>query len=109
MDLDGQGPTIRSEHHGNIEFRRLAAENGGKHRDDLGAGKPQRRLSVRECARIQSFPDDLELVVPACKKGEGVSGSDGYKLVGNAVPPLLGYHIARRLDELWAFLFGAKG
>lgn len=105
VDLDGQGPTIRSEHHGNIEFRRLSAENGGKHRDELLAGLPQRRLSVRECARIQSFPDDLEFVIGK----EGVSGSDGYKLVGNAVPPLLGYHIARRLDSLWPFLFGLKG
>lgn len=109
VDLDGQGPTIRSEHHGNIEFRRLAAENGGKHKQDLASGKPQRRLSVRECARIQSFPDDLELVIPGGGKGQGVSGSDGYKLVGNAVPPFLAYHIARRLDALWPFLFGAKG
>jgi DNA (cytosine-5)-methyltransferase 1 len=109
VDLDGQGPTIRSEHHGNIEFRRLAVENGGKHKQDLASGKPQRRLSVRECARIQSFPDDLELVIPGNGKGQGVSGSDGYKLVGNAVPPFLGYHIARRLDALWPFLFGAKG
>ena len=110
VDLDGQGPTIRSEHHGNIEFRRLAVENGGKHEAEIAAGLPQRRLSVRECARIQSFPDDMELVIGkdhSC--GEVVSGSDGYKLVGNAVPPLLGYHVARRLDHLWTFLFGSKG
>ena len=30
INLDGMGPTIRSEHHGNIEFRRLSAEHGGK-------------------------------------------------------------------------------
>lgn len=37
-----------------------------------------RRLSVRECARIQTFPDDFIF------KYQSVS--DGYKMVGNAVP-----------------------
>lgn len=93
----GLAPTIRSEHHGNIEFRRLSLENGGKIEAEFDL--PQRRLSVRECARIQTFPDDFEFV------GNGVCGSDAYKLVGNAVPPLLAYHIAKRLDELWESFF----
>lgn len=38
-----------------------------------------RRLSVRECARIQSFPDDFVFVYQDVR--------DGYKMVGNAVPP----------------------
>jgi DNA (cytosine-5)-methyltransferase 1 len=109
VDLDGQGPTIRSEHHGNIEFRRLAKENGGKIKSEIAAGLPQRRLSVRECARIQSFPDDLDFVINGEGESKVVSGSEGYKLVGNAVPPFLGFHIARRLDQLWPFLFGARG
>ena len=33
--LDGLAPTIRSEHHGNIEFRRLSKEHGGKHKTEL--------------------------------------------------------------------------
>jgi DNA (cytosine-5)-methyltransferase 1 len=107
VDLNAPGPTIRSEHHGNIEFRRLGAENGGRIRRELSSGLPQRRLSVRECARIQGFPDDMELVFGGSGGAPGLSGSDGYKLVGNAVPPLLGYHIARRLEHLWAFLFGS--
>ena len=37
-----------------------------------------RRLSVRECARIQGFPDDFEFVY--------TSVNDGYKMIGNAVP-----------------------
>lgn len=97
VNLKGLAPTIRSEHHGNIEFRRLSLENGGKIEDEFDL--PQRRLSVRECARIQTFPDDFEFV------GNGVCGSDAYKLVGNAVPPLLAYHIAKRLDELWESFF----
>lgn len=30
INIKGLGPTIRSEHHGNIEFRRLSEEHGGK-------------------------------------------------------------------------------
>lgn len=102
VDLNGVAPTIRSEHHGNIEFRRLSVEHGGKHTCELKKGLPERRLSVRECARLQTFPDDFEFV----KQGEAkISASEGYKLVGNAVPPLLAFHIAWRLQELWPRLF----
>lgn len=45
-----------------------------------------RRLSVRECARIQSFPDHFRFIYHDV--------SDGYKMVGNAVPPRLGRAIA---------------
>lgn len=37
-----------------------------------------RRLSVRECARIQTFPDDFIFLYDKIE--------DGYKMVGNAVP-----------------------
>jgi DNA (cytosine-5)-methyltransferase 1 len=40
--------------------------------------KPYRRLSVRECARIQTFPDDFIF------KYDYIN--NGYKMVGNAVP-----------------------
>lgn len=45
-----------------------------------------RRLSVRECARIQTFPDSFRFVYSDVK--------DGYKMVGNAVPPRLAYFLA---------------
>jgi len=106
VKLHDIGPTIRSEHHGNIEFRRLSAENGGKLVDELEKGLPERRLSVRECARIQTFPDDYEFIIPANGKAKGVSASDAYKIIGNAVPPLLGYHIAKRLEKNWELYFG---
>nr|WP_239803858.1 DNA cytosine methyltransferase [Campylobacter sp. RM12651] len=50
-----------------------------------------RRLSVRECARIQSFPDDFIF--------EYNSIYDGYKMVGNAVPPKLSIKIAEEIKN----------
>lgn len=100
VSLAGPGPTIRAEHHGNIEFRRLSEENGGKHAAELKKGLAQRRLTVRECARIQTFPDEYEFVIP-----NKLSASDGYRLIGNAVPPLLAYRLAQRLEDIWDELF----
>lgn len=106
VNLNGIGPTIRSEHHGNIEYRRLSAEHGGKYQDELDAGLQERRLTIRECARIQTFPDDYKFVIPAEDGEKSVSASDAYKLIGNAVPPLLAYHIAKRLEDNWSKYFG---
>ena len=107
VNLDGIGPTIRSEHHGNIEFRRLSPEHGGKYKNEIRKGFKERRLSVRECARIQTFPDDFEFVRKPSDLGKEfkLTASEGYKLVGNAVPPLLAFHIAWRLQELWPLIF----
>ena len=107
--LDRIGPTIRSEHHGNIEYRRLSREHGGAMEEELNAGLPERRLTPRECALIQTFPPDYPFV---SYKGNGVrfklSASGAYKVIGNAVPPVLAYHIAKRLQELWPLYFGEE-
>jgi DNA (cytosine-5)-methyltransferase 1 len=107
VNLEKLAPTIRSEHHGNIEFRRLQVENGGKMTEELKKGYKERRLTLRECARIQTFPDDFNFVIPnKDRKGSfEVSPSVGYKLVGNAVPPLLAYHIAKKIESNWSFYF----
>jgi DNA (cytosine-5)-methyltransferase 1 len=104
VDLKGLSPTIRSEHHGNIEFRRLSLELGGKNLHEIEAGLKMRRLTVRECARIQTFPDDYEFVRDKPTEYP-LSGTDGYKIIGNAVPPLLAYHIADKLESIWHQLF----
>lgn len=105
VKLDSIAPTIRSEHHGNIEFRRLSAENGGKNVQELTDGLEQRRLTVRECARIQTFPDDYEFILPKTSENASVSASDAYKIIGNAVPCVLAYNIAMRLTENWEKYF----
>lgn len=106
VNLNSISPTIRAEHHGNIEFRRLAAENGGKYLDELSQGLAQRRLTVRECARIQTFPDDYQFIRPRTK-GEAypLSASAAYRVIGNAVPPLLAFHLAQHLNNLWQEIF----
>jgi len=45
--------------------------------------KRNRPFSLRECARLQTFPDDFRFT------SAKVSLVDGYRLVGNAVPPRL--------------------
>ncbi len=101
IKLDSIAPTIRSEHHGNIEYRRLSKENGGTHDEELAAGLEQRRLTIRECARIQTFPDDYQFILDKTSLNKAVSSSDAYKIIGNAVPCILAYNIAMRLSENW--------
>tara|TARA_Y100001980_G_scaffold29246_1_gene9169 strand:+ start:1579 stop:2841 length:1263 start_codon:yes stop_codon:yes gene_type:complete len=108
VKLHRPGPTIRAEHHGNIEYRRLSEEKGGKNMDELNFGLKERRLTVRECARIQSFPDNYEFVRTNKSHKYPLSASAAYKLIGNAVPPLLGFHIAQKLDAIWENIFLKK-
>lgn len=105
VKLDCISPTIRSEHHGNIEFRRLSEEHGGTHTSELSSGLQERRLTVRECARIQTFPDDYQFIIPKKGNSVSVSSSDAYKIIGNAVPCVLAYNIAKHLSEKWNLYF----
>ena len=50
-----------------------------------------RRLTVRECARIQGFPDDFEFIYSDV--------DTGYKMIGNAVPVDLAYIIAKSIKQ----------
>ena len=105
VKLDSIAPTIRAEHHGNIEFRRLSLENGGSNIEELEKGLPQRRLTIRECARLQTFPDDYQFILPKTEKNVSVSASNAYKLIGNAVPCILAFNIAMSLAEKWTKYF----
>ena len=51
--------------------------------------KKYRRLSVRECARVQTFPDDFLFIYDQV--------ADAYKMIGNAVPVNLAYAIAKEI------------
>ncbi len=50
-----------------------------------------RRLTVRECARIQGFPDDFKFIY--------TDVDYGYKMIGNAVPINLAYIIACSIKD----------
>lgn len=50
-----------------------------------------RRLSVRECARIQTFPDDFEFFYKDV--------ATGYKMIGNAVPVQFAYQLAMKIKQ----------
>ena len=67
---DRPGFTIRAECHGNIQFHYSLP----------------RRISMREAARIQSFPDNF-IFDSKLRETE--------RQVGNAVPPVLAWHIAK--------------
>jgi len=53
--------------------------------------KQARSITIREAARLQSFPDDFEFI--------GNQG-DKYKMIGNAVPPLMAKEIAIALAKI---------
>lgn len=74
LSAERPGYTIRAECHGNIQFHYR-----------LG-----RRISMREAARIQSFPDKF-IFESGLREIE--------RQVGNAVPPVLAWHIARSVAE----------
>ncbi len=95
---DDFAPTMRAEHHGNIEFHYSAKddkENQIESKHDKRSTKT-RRLSVREAALIQSFPLDFKFKH---------SATDAYRQIGNAVPPLLAWHIGRAVQS---YLDGLK-
>jgi len=60
---------------------------------ELVEGKEElyRRLSIRECARVQTFPDEHRFHYKNL--------TAGYKMVGNAVPPALAFVLAQSIME----------
>lgn len=68
--------------------------------DDFISPYSNKALTVREMARLQSFPDDFKFL------GKKTTGGSKRKIdvpqytqVGNAVPPLLAYNIAKKIKE----------
>lgn len=74
LKADRPGYTIRAECHGNIQFHY----------------KLKRRISMREAARFQSFPDKFTFE-------SGLRETE--RQVGNAVPPILAWHIAKSVAK----------
>lgn len=76
LDAKNPGYTIRAECHGNIQYHYTLP----------------RRISMREAARIQSFPDNF-IFEAKLRETE--------RQIGNAVPPVLAWHMAQ---AVWRYL-----
>lgn len=60
-----------------------------------------RALTVRECARLQSFPDSYEFVGgPYLVAHDDRSQQDKYEQIGDAVPPLVAYAWGMHIKEI---------
>lgn len=79
LKADRPGYTIRAECHGNIQWHY----------------ELPRRISMREAARLQSFPDSF-IFDSKLRETE--------RQVGNAVPPVLAWHIAKSVRNLLSSL-----
>ncbi len=88
IDLDRPSQTIPASAGGNrthivdpdrvlVDYHRYLRDGGTPAR---GSVEGVRRLTVRESARLQCFPDDFEFLGPQSAR---------YRQVGNAVPPVL--------------------
>lgn len=90
--------TKRGTKHGkyrNLEFERPSPTIVAHiHKDGLMFIHPDlnqaRSLTVRECARLQTFPDDFEFIE--------ADGSN-YKMIGNAVPPVFAFQLSKVIES----------
>jgi DNA (cytosine-5)-methyltransferase 1 len=74
--------TVRAECHGNNQFH---------------YNQP-RRISMREAARFQTFPDDFRFLARL---------RETERMIGNAVPPVLGWHMAGAVASTLAAMRGS--
>lgn len=75
LTADMPATTMRSECHGNIQFHYALP----------------RRISMREAARLQSFPDNF-IFEAKIREME--------RMIGNAVPPVFAWHIAQSVLDV---------
>lgn len=98
--LDRPSPCLTaSEGKSALAFGSQGAKTGARRADDrlnplLASVEDGRRITVRDAAQLQGFPDAMDFV------GDKESQ---FRQVGNAVPPLLGGAVAR---AVWTALYG---
>lgn len=105
MDLERPAPTLPASMGGNRtpiidQVQLLHGEDSwvrSYHASLVTGGSPidvvpdrLRRITVEEAAAIQTFPPNMKWCGPQSAR---------YRQIGNAVPPILGYHVARSLID----------
>lgn len=69
--------------------------------DEFVHPEQNRALTVRECARLQSFPDSYDFVGgPYLVAHDDRTQQDKYEQIGDAVPPLLAYAWGKRIINI---------
>jgi len=81
-----------------LTCRNLAGATGDMHRIKLSDGR-RRRLTIREAARLQSFPDSFKF----CGNETGI-----YNQIGNAVAPYLALSLAKEIKEYFQADYNEK-
>lgn len=81
-----------------LTVRNLAGATGDMMRLSLPSGR-RRMLTVREAARLQSFPDSFHFAG---------SRQSQFSQIGNAVPPLLGLALAKQVRQKLSSLLTTK-
>jgi DNA (cytosine-5)-methyltransferase 1 len=99
-------PSLRSERQGAVAFQSsqsgtrlvdahatLDSHNDSRRHNGVVNGTQVRRLTPRECERLQGFPDDYTLI-PMKKQSDGPR----YKALGNSMAVPCMYWIGRRIE-----------
>lgn len=102
VDLEGACPTILASAGGNKTPFIDTLDEVPRYHAELMSGRPPRtgalpggrRLTIEECALIQTFPDGTRF--------HGARSSQ-YSQIGNAVPPLLAHHLGANLARLLCY------
>lgn len=69
--------------------------------DEFVHPEQARALTVRECARLQSFPDSYDFVGgPYLVAHDDRTQQDKYEQIGDAVPPLLAYAWGQKIKKI---------
>ena len=69
--------------------------------DEFVHPEQNRALTVRECARLQSFPDSYDFVGgPYLVAHDDRTQQDKYEQIGDAVPPLLAYAWGKKIINI---------
>lgn len=79
----------------------LQTGHGGKQQSGLRIGSAVRRLTPRECERLQGFPDDYTLVP---HRGKPAADGPRYKALGNSMAVPVMRWIGERIDAVEAIL-----